>query len=128
MKLRYLFLLLFSYSASLALAQDNSGPRVIATFPANGSTDVDPDLKELAVTFNRAMTDKSWSWAYAIRKQFPAITGKAYYTEKLTQNHLPVKLESGKTYVIWINSKKLLNFKDKSGWPAKPFKLTFTTK
>jgi len=128
MKLVSLFLVSFLLNSSLVLAQDNNAAHVINTYPANGSTNVDPLLKEISVTFNKTMTDKSWSWVYANKKQFPAITGKAYYTKKLTKNHLPVKLESGKTYIIWINSKKFLNFKDKSGKPAKPFKLTFTTK
>jgi hypothetical protein len=40
---------------------------------------------------------------------------------------LPVKLEPGKRYVIWINTAKFRNFKDRNGNPAEPYKLVFTT-
>jgi hypothetical protein len=38
-----------------------------------------------------------------------------------------VKLEPGKTYVIWLNSQKFRNFKDKDGQPAVPYLLVFET-
>jgi RNA polymerase sigma-70 factor (ECF subfamily) len=41
---------------------------------------------------------------------------------------LPVKLEAGKTYAIWVNSEKFENFKDDAGRPAVPYLLVFQTK
>jgi RNA polymerase sigma-70 factor (ECF subfamily) len=41
---------------------------------------------------------------------------------------LPVKLEPGKTYVIWLNSQKFGNFKDTDGKSAVPYLLVFETK
>jgi hypothetical protein len=40
---------------------------------------------------------------------------------------LPVKLESGKTYVVWLNSEKIENFKDSDGRAAVPYLLVFRT-
>ena len=74
------------------------------------------------------MMDGCWSWAYTKEEDFPQMTGQPYYDVTNKINTLPVKLESGKSYIIWINSEKFKNFKDKSGTPAFPFKFTFTTK
>jgi hypothetical protein len=41
---------------------------------------------------------------------------------------LPVKLEPGKTYAIWVNSEKFNNFKDVGGRSAVPYLLGFKTK
>jgi hypothetical protein len=116
-------------SFSVACAkQDNEAPRVIGTHPANQSQDVDPLIGEISVTFNEEMTDGNWSWAYEDKSMFPQISGQAYYTDNNTRNILPVKLESNKEYVIWINTEQFRNFKDKSGNPAFPFKFTFKTR
>lgn len=103
-------------------------PRVVSTFPVNGERAVDPSIKEISVTFNEEMTDGNWSWAYDDKTKFPQVTGQAYYTDNYTRNVIPVKLEPNKEYVIWINSAKFNNFKDKSGNSAVPFKLTFKTR
>ena len=107
---------------------DSTAPRVISTFPLNGSQDVDPSINEISVTFNEEMMDGNWSWVYEDKDSFPRIIGQTYYTENNTVNRLPVKLEPNKEYVIWINSAQFKNFKDKSGNPAYPFKFTFKTK
>lgn len=41
---------------------------------------------------------------------------------------MPVKLEPGKTYAIWVNSEKLGNFMDADGHSAVPYLLVFMTK
>ena len=107
---------------------DNVPPRVVETSPLNGAKDVDPSLREISVTFSEPMMDQNWSWAYDDKDKFPQMTGQPYYTEKMTKNILPVKLEPNKEYVIWINSVKFKNFKDKAGNPVQPFKFTFKTK
>ena len=107
---------------------DTQPPRVVSTIPENESVNVDPSLTEISVKFNEEMMDGNWSWAYSDKSEFPQMIGQAYYTENHTRNILPVKLESNKKYVIWINSPKHNNFKDKNGNSAYPFKFTFTTK
>jgi len=122
------FLLLAMNVAVACAEQDTRPPRVVSTSPQNGSMDVDPSLKEMSVTFNEEMRDGNWSWVYEDKNTFPQIVGQAYYTEDMKTNVLPVKLEPNKEYVIWINSEKFTNFKDKSGNSAFPFKFTFKTR
>lgn len=102
-------------------------PRVVDTSPKNGSRTVDPTLKEISVTFSEPMMDKSWSWSYEDKNQFPQMTGQPYYSENFTKCVLPVRLERNKEYVIWINTSRLQNFRNRAGVPALPFKFTFTT-
>ena len=74
------------------------------------------------------MHDHSWSWAQASKPSFPIVDGKPKYQADKRTCVLPVKLEAGKTYVIWINSQKFGNFKDEEGHPALPYLLVFKTK
>ena len=102
-------------------------PSVLETVPANGDRQVDPGLSELSVTFSEEMKDGNWSWVYENEGTFPEMTGQPRYLDGLTRNVLPVRLEPNKEYVVWINGSKFTNFKDKSGNPVVPFKLTFRT-
>jgi hypothetical protein len=47
--------------------------------------------------------------------------GKIHYLKDKKTCVLPVKLEPGKTYVIWINSGKYNYFKDKDENSAIPY-------
>lgn len=107
---------------------DTTPPTVVITNPPNGSQDVDPGLTEISVTFSEAMMDKSWSWAYEQKDEFPVITGDPTFDSSYTINTLPVQLEPNKEYVIWINTSNSSNFVDKAGNPAVPYKLVFKTK
>ncbi len=107
---------------------DTKAPNIIATFPVTGSTDVDPSISKISVTFDEPMTDGNWSWAYSNKQQFPHMMGQPYYMPGLTENILPVKLEPNRTYEVWINSEKFKNFKDQAGNPSVPFRLVFKTK
>ena len=108
--------------------QSEGSPKIIATNPKNGAADVDPSLSKITVTFNKPMLDKSWSWSYEEKDSFPQTVGQPSYTENATTCVLPVKLEPGKRYVIWINTARIKNFKDKSGNAVEPYKLVFTTR
>ena len=120
--------LFISLSVPGSYAGDRVPPIVIATNPQNGARDVDPSIKEISVTFNERMMDKSWSWCYEDRDTFPHMTGQPYYVENNTKNVLPVTLESNKEYVIWINTVNFKNFRDEAGNPAVPYKFTFKTR
>src|SRR5262245_33484178 len=105
-------------------------PVVVKTVPQAGSADVDPKLTEIKVTFSKEMEDGSWSWATVSEESFPKVDDKIkikYLADKRTCV-LPVKLEPGKTYAIWINSEKFENFKDTDGRSAIPYLLVFKTK
>jgi hypothetical protein len=102
-------------------------PVVVRTVPMAGSTDVDPALTEMRVTYSKEMQDGSWSWSTWGEENFPKTTGNPRYLEDGRTCVLPVKLEPGKFYAMWLNSENFGNFKDTNGRSAVPYLLTFHT-
>jgi RNA polymerase sigma-70 factor (ECF subfamily) len=127
--------LLYALAASLIainagadeMTLDSAPPVVVRSVPAAGSTDVDPGLSEIQVTFSKTMMDGSWSWSTWGQENFPETTGKTHYLADGRTCVLPVKLQPGKFYASWLNSDKYGNFKDKSGQSSVPYLLTFST-
>lgn len=107
---------------------DQVPPVVVKTIPEAGAADVDPAVAEIKVTYSKKMADKSWSWSTHTKESFPPTNGEPKYLEDGRTCVLPVKLEPGKTYAIWLNSGKFKNFKDADGRPAVPYLLVFKTK
>lgn len=104
-------------------------PVVVKTMPESGAEGVDPSITELKVTFSKKMLPQTWSWAMVSQNSFPKVpAGQAprYATDGKTAV-LPVSLEKGKTYAIWINTRELGNFKDTDGRSAVPYLLIFQT-
>ncbi len=106
----------------------NAEPAVIKTVPENGAEDVDPNLAEIRVTFNKDMQDGTWSWTQRSDDTFPEVTGKIHYLDDHRTCVLPVKLQPGKTYYLSINSARFRNFQDTSRRPAVPYPIAFKTK
>jgi len=106
-----------------------SPPVVVRTEPAAGDTQVDAaKVTEIKVTFSKDMADKSWSWSQISDESFPKATGKPHYEKDKRTCVLPVKLEPGKTYVIWLNPPKFQGFRDAEGNAAVFYPLVFETK
>lgn len=103
-------------------------PVVISTSPIAGSTDVDPSIKEIRVTFSKRMMDESWSWSQTSAAAFPEVTGDIRYEKDGRTCVLPVSIKPGQTYASWLNTPKFGNFKDRDGRSAVPFLLVFETK
>jgi RNA polymerase sigma-70 factor (ECF subfamily) len=110
------------------IAPESVPPVVVKTVPEAGSDAVDPKTAEIKVTFSKDMRDGSWSWATLSEESFPKIDGKPKYLADKRTCVLPVKLEPGKTYAVWLNSEKFDNFKDADGRAAVPYLLVFKTK
>ncbi|HEY2588776.1 MAG TPA: Ig-like domain-containing protein [Tepidisphaeraceae bacterium] len=131
---RLFAMIAFLSVAGVALADESkvtlktAPPVVVKTEPMAGADKVDPNLKEIRVTFSKEMTDGSWSWSTASEDTFPEIDGKPHYLSDKRTCALPVKLKPGKTYAIWVNSENFGNFKDKDGRSAVPYLLVFETK
>jgi len=106
---------------------DTMPPVVVKTVPQAGDTKVDPSITEIRATFSKEMMDGNWSWVQISDESFPKIAGKVHYLEDKRTCVLPVKLEGGKTYVIWLNSERFNNFKDRERRPAIPYLLVFET-
>jgi hypothetical protein len=103
-------------------------PVVVKTVPAAGADEVNAKVTEIKVIFSKEMQDGSWSWSTLSKKSFPKVDGKPKYLADKRTCVLPVKLEPGTTYAIWVNSSKSRNFKDTDGRPAVPYLLAFKTR
>jgi RNA polymerase sigma-70 factor (ECF subfamily) len=127
-----LLVLLASFNGAAARADEPTlesvPPVVVKTVPPAGAGEVDPKLTEIRVSFSKDMEDASWSWATFSEESFPKLDGKPKYLADKRTCVLPVKLEPGKTYAIWVNSEKFGNFKDGDGRSAIPYLLVFKTK
>lgn len=113
-------------SAEAELAEQP--PVVVSTIPRAGDSMVDPKQKEIRITFSKPMDANGWSLVMQDKKSFPKIAGKVGFKEDKLTFVAPVKLESGKEYIIWINSDRYQNFRDQKGRPAVPYLLSFHTK
>jgi RNA polymerase sigma factor (sigma-70 family) len=105
-------------------------PVVLRTSPTSGDTQVDAAATtQIRVTFSKRMRNRTWSWSQMSADTFPETTGQPSYEDADQRTCvLPVKLEPGKTYVLWLNSERFTNFKDAAGRPAVPYLLVFQTK
>jgi len=108
---------------------DSMPPSVVKTVPQAGDTAVDPALKEIRVTFSKDMiTDRMWSFAQISKETFPTTNGEIHYLGDKRTCVMPVKLEPGKTYVVWINQGRFNSFRDKNNTPSVPYQLVFETR
>jgi RNA polymerase sigma-70 factor (ECF subfamily) len=107
----------------------NAQPVVVATAPQSGAADVDAaTTREIRVTFSKPMQDGNWAFAQTGKETFPQTTGKPHYEPDGRTCVLPVKLEPGKPYVIWLNKPPYDSFSDPAGRKALPYLLVFETK
>ena len=103
-------------------------PVVVRTFPTSGDQGVDPASREVRVTFSKEMmTHEMWSFVYAAPAAFPKVAGQIRYLDDKRTCVLPVSLEPGKTYGLWINSQEHTSFRDTYQRPAIPYLLVFKT-
>src|SRR4051794_16481114 len=108
--------LLLTSVISIAVAEeitvDKARPVVIRSVPEAGSGAVDPSITEIRVTFSKEMQPGGWSWGMIDKETYPGTAEAPKYLDDKRTCVLPVKLQPGKTYAVWINTEKLQNFKD----------------
>jgi len=102
-------------------------PRILATTPKVGSTDVDPALSEITVTFDRDMA-KGFSWTGGGPEFPPAPAGAKARWKDARTCVLPVTLKAASYYRVGINSKSHRNFSSTASVPALPSAIYFTTR
>jgi RNA polymerase sigma-70 factor (ECF subfamily) len=105
----------------------NAPPVVVSTEPRAGQTDVAPGTTEIHVTFSRPMRNGSWSWVKLSDATFPKTRGDPRFLDDQRTCVLPVSLEPGRSYVIWLNQPPYENFQDQDGHKAVPYLLVFET-
>jgi RNA polymerase sigma-70 factor (ECF subfamily) len=104
-------------------------PSVVKTVPSAGDTAVDPALKEIKFTFSKDMnTNRNWSFCQISKETYPELAGEIHYLDDKRTCVLPVKLQPGKTYVIWANRAQFNNCRDAGNHPAVPYLLVFETR
>ncbi len=102
---------------------------VIKTVPPAGATEVDPTLKELRFTFSKDMMDGGYSVCQISAETYPQPgEGQIHYLPDKRTCVMPVKLEPGKTYVLWLNRGQFQNFRDAQGNASVPYLLVFETR
>lgn len=110
------------------LTLETARPVVIKSVPEAGADSVDPDTTQISVTFSKPMQAGTWSWCVLSKESYPGTSEAPKYLEDKRTCVLPVKLQPGKTYAVWINSEKFFEFKDTKGQPAVPYLLVFKTR
>jgi hypothetical protein len=116
----------FDECAGRVEAQAARRPKVVSMTPANGAQDVDPNLKELRVTFDRPMMD-----GFAVvggGPNFPEVTGQASYDKAHKVLTIPVRLKPGWHYQLWLNRGQYDTFRSADGTPLESVAVTFKTK
>lgn len=103
-------------------------PKIVSMEPMNGSTDVDPQLKELRVTFDLPM-GQGFSWTGG-GSDFPKGRegSRPTWSEDRKTCTLPVELEPDREYRLGLNSPSHKNFQSESGIPLQPVLYSFRTR
>lgn len=108
-------------------ARQAQAPRVVAMTPANGAADVDPKLRHITITFDRPMTDGSWS-VVGGGPHFPELAGPPQYDAERRVLTLPVRLKPEWSYEFWLNRGQYQGFRSADGVPLEPIEVRFLTR
>lgn len=119
------FLLATLVCTTGSIATAANAPQVTATQPADGATDVSPDLQEIVVSFDQDMNRTGMSFTGG-GPEFPKLRGKPFW-RSARECVLPVELTAGHSYIVGINSARYTGFKNADGVPVPPSVLRFTT-
>ena len=103
-------------------------PKVVSTAPTNHSSEIDPSMDEITVTFDHDM-EEGMSWTGG-PPDFPASSegAQAHWLEDKRTCVLPVKLEPGRHYRVGINAPDYQHFRSLEGLPAVSSEIVFDTK
>jgi hypothetical protein len=74
------------------------------------------------------MRDGSWPWTKGRDNSFPELTGQPKFLADGRTCVLPVRLQAGRVYAIWLNSEHHQELKDQEGRSAVPYLLIFETR
>ena len=74
------------------------------------------------------MTDHMWAICQISADTFPESAGPIHYLDDRRTCVMPVKLQPGKTYVLWFNRAQFDSFRDTNHNPSLPYMLIFKTR
>jgi len=119
---RPLMILLPLWFVTIAAAD---APKVLSMEPADGASDVDPNMGELVVTFDQDMSQGGFSVCGG-GPAFPNLRGKPMWRDRRTLV-LRVMLEADHSYQMSINCPAAQNFRNENGEPVAPTPWRFST-
>ena len=120
---------LASAAGTAQLTLREAPPVVVQTQPVAGQADLAAGPTEIRVTFSKPMRDGGWSWVQLSPETFPRLTGQPHFSADRRTCILPVALDPGKTYAIWLNrAPAYQNFVDADGHKAVDYLLVFATR
>ena len=117
----------FDDYAKKTKVQASRKPKVVSMIPANGAEDVDPNLKEMKITFDRPMMDGNWS-IVKMTPNFPEMTGKPHYDKERKVLTVGIGLEPNRKYELWLNKGKFSSFMSEDGVLLDSVAVTFKTR
>lgn len=98
-------------------------PTILKTIPEFGNTKVDPDIKEIVLTFDQ---DMQGGYSIIDSRDMPKSSGKAFWKDTRTFV-MPVELDADRMYYLIINNQKFSNFRNCDGVSLQPTELAFKT-
>lgn len=101
-----------------------NAPKIVSVTPADGAKDVDPNLGEIVVCFDRPMRE-GWS---LIGNGWPTLVGTPEFDSTMTKLTIRVVLKPGTEYTLGFNSRNHKKFASSEGVPLVPCVCTFRTK
>jgi hypothetical protein len=114
-------------AGELARRYDESRPKVATMNITNGAQDVDPNLTEIVIRFDRPMRRTSYAVARKNAARFPKV-GKVRFDETGTIFTIPVTLEPGRDYEFSLNWPGGGSFASEDGTPLKHVPVRFRTR
>jgi hypothetical protein len=111
-------------AASWPMSALAAPPKVAKAVPDNGAVNVDPNLKEIRITFDQPM-GKGMS-VVGGGDEFPQVQGQPTWLNNRTIV-VRVKLQPNHDYWLSINNERFKNFTNRSGESAVPYPIKFRT-
>ena len=101
-----------------------NAPKIVSVTPADGAKDVDPNLGEIVVCFDRPMQGR----VSLTGDGWPKIVGTPEFDSTMTKLTIRVNLNPETEYTLGFNSRSHKKFASEDGVPLAPCAYTFTTK
>lgn len=101
-----------------------NAPKIVSVTPADGAKDVDPNLGEIVVCFDRPMQGR----VSLTGDGWPKIVGTPEFDSTMTKLTIRVNLNPETEYTLGFNSRNHKKFASAEGAPLVPCVCTFRTK
>ena len=101
-----------------------NAPKIVSVTPMDGAKDVDPNLGEIVVCFDRPMQGR----VSLTGDGWPTLVGAPEFDSTMTNLTIRVNLNPETEYTLGFNSRSHKKFASADGVPLAPCAYTFTTK